>query len=147
MFCEIKSIVFKIKILACLLLCRSFGNVVHNIAANSTGLLSTSDIMNLEKCYKKRNKALLDIKFLKNSKTLHVFPKFIQLDIPLANSSDVRSIKKQLLEDVLHKRYREQKNLHIDLDKKILLIRSRCDGITWFLLQESIQRNVKKKRK
>ena len=49
MFGEIKSIVFKIKILACLLLCRSFGNVVHNVAANSTGLLSASDIINLEK--------------------------------------------------------------------------------------------------
>ena len=49
MFCEIKSIVFKIKILACLLLCRSFGNVIHNIAANSKGLLSASDIRNLKK--------------------------------------------------------------------------------------------------
>ena len=27
MFCEIKSIAFKIKILTCLLLCRSFGNI------------------------------------------------------------------------------------------------------------------------
>ena len=144
MFCEIKSIVFKIKILACLLLRRSFGNVVQNIAANSNGLLSASDIRNLKKCYKKRNKALLDIDFLKNCKTLNVFPKFIQFDIPLAKRSDVRSIKKRLLKNALHKRCREQKNLHIDLEKKIQFIRSRCDGITWFLLYKSIQRNVKK---
>ena len=77
MFCEIRNIVFKIKILTCLLVCRSFGNVIHNIAANSNGLLSASDIRNLEKCYKKRNKALLDIHFLKNCKTLNVFPKCI----------------------------------------------------------------------
>ena len=63
MFCETRSIVFKIKILTCLPLCRSFGNVIHNIAANSNGLLSASDIKNLEKCYKKRNKAILDINF------------------------------------------------------------------------------------
>ena len=63
MFCETKGIVFKMKILTCLLLCRSFGNVIHNIAANSNGLLSASDIKNLEKCYKKRNKAILDINF------------------------------------------------------------------------------------
>ena len=144
MFCEIKSIVFKIKILACLLLRRSFGNVVQNIAANSNGLLSASDIRNLKKCYKKRNKALLDIDFLKNCKTLNVFPKFIQFDIPLAKRSDVRSIKKRLPKNALHKRCREQKNLHINLEKKIQFIRSRCDGITWFLLYESIQRNVKK---
>ena len=53
--------------LTCLLLCLSFGNVIHNIAANYNGLLSVSDMRNLEKCYKKRNKALLDINFLKNS--------------------------------------------------------------------------------
>ena len=40
MFCEIKSTVFKTKILTCLLLCRSFGNVVHNIGATSDGFYS-----------------------------------------------------------------------------------------------------------
>ena len=47
MFCERKSIVFKTKILACLLLCRSFRNIINNIAANSKGLLSGSEIRNL----------------------------------------------------------------------------------------------------
>ena len=144
MFYEIKSIVFKIKILACLLLCPSFGNIVRNIAATSNGLLSATDIRNLEKCSKKTNKGLLDINFLKNCKTLNVFPKFMQFNIPLANRSDVRSIKKRLLKNALHKSCREQNNLHIDLEKKIQFIRSRSDGITWFLLYRSIQRNVKK---
>ena len=36
------------------------------------------------------------------------------------------------------------KELQIHLEKKIQLIRSRCDGITWFLLYKSIQSNVKK---
>ena len=103
MFCEIQSIVFKTKILACLLLSRSFGNVIHNIATNSNGLLSASDIRNLEKCYKKRNKALLDKNFLKNCKTGNVFPKFIRFDIALANRSDVRFIKKRLLKNALQK--------------------------------------------
>ena len=56
MFCEIKSAVFKLKILACLLLCRSFGDVVNNIAANSMGLLSASDIINLKNVTRKEIK-------------------------------------------------------------------------------------------
>ena len=31
------------------MLCRSFGNVIYNIAASSNGLLSTADIRSLEK--------------------------------------------------------------------------------------------------
>ena len=129
MFCEMKSIIFKIKILTCLLLCCSFGNVIHNIAANSNGLLSASDIRNLEKCSKKRNKALLCINFFKNCKTLNVFPKFIQFDILLAKRSDTRSIKKRLLKNALQKRCWKQKNLPVDLENKIQFIRSRCNGI------------------
>ena len=63
MFCKIISIALKIKILTFLLLCRSCENVMHKIVANANGSLSVSDIRNLEKCYKKRNRALLDIKF------------------------------------------------------------------------------------
>ena len=48
------------------------------------------------------------------------------------------------MKNALHKRCREQKNLNADLEKKIQFIRSRCDGITWFLLYKSIQRNVTK---
>ena len=44
MFCKIKYIVFKIKILTVLLLCPSFGNIIYDIAAPSNGLLSTADI-------------------------------------------------------------------------------------------------------
>ena len=47
MFCEIKSVAFKIKVLTCLLLYRSLGNVIRNIAANANGLSSVSGIRNL----------------------------------------------------------------------------------------------------
>ena len=63
---------FKANILilkTCLLLRRSFGNVIHNIAANSEGLLSARDIRNLEKCYNKRNKTLLDLSAFINTLT------------------------------------------------------------------------------
>ena len=63
---EIKSIVFNIKMLTCLLLCCSSGNVIHDLAANSNELFSVSEIINLEKCSKKRDKALLHKNFLKN---------------------------------------------------------------------------------
>ena len=64
-FCKTKYILFKIKILTILLLCRSFPNVIDDIAASPNGLLSTADIRNLEKCYIKKEKAVLDIAFLK----------------------------------------------------------------------------------
>ena len=60
------------------------------------------------------------------------------------NGSDKRSIKKQLLKNSLHQRCQKQKNLHVDLEKKIYFIRSRCYGVTWFLLYKSIERNIKK---
>ena len=78
--------------LTVLLLCRSFGNVIDDIAACSNGLLSTADIsleISLEICYKKREKSVLDVTFLKNCRTFNVFPEFIHVDIPLSNRYDV----------------------------------------------------------
>ena len=147
MFCKIKYIVFKIKILTVLLLSRSFGNVIYDIAASSNGLLSTTDIRSLEKCYQKREKAGLDITFLRNCRTFNIFPKFIHVDIPFSNRYDVTYIKKRLLKNALHKRDKEKKKLDTELTKKIQYIRSICDGITWFVIYKLIQRNVKKAEK
>ena len=99
-------------------MCRSFGNVIHNVVANSNGLLSLSDIRNIEKFYKKRNKPSLDKNILKNCKTPNVFSKFIQFDISLANRSGIRFIRKRLLKNASHKTCWEQKNLHVELEKK-----------------------------
>ena len=126
------------------MLSRSFRNVIYDIAAFSNGLFSTTDIRSLEKCYKKREKAGLDITFLKNCRTFNVFPKFINVDIPFSNRDD---IKKRLLKNVLHKRDKEKKKLDVELTKKIQYIRSRCDGITWFVIYKLIQRYVKKVEK
>ena len=52
--------------------------------ANSDRLLFIIDIISLEKCYKKRNKALLEVQFLKNCKTLNVTLNFFQFYILLA---------------------------------------------------------------
>ena len=41
----------------------------------------------------------------------------------------------------------EKKKLDAELTKKIHYIRSRCDGITWFVVYKLIQRNVKKAEK
>ena len=133
--------------LTVLLLCRSFGNVIDDIAACSNGLLSTADIRSLEKCYKKRKKSVLDVTFLKNCRTFNVFPEFIHVDVPLSNRYDVTYIKKHLLKNVLHKRDKEKKKLEAELTRNIQYIRSICDGITWFVIYELIQKNVKKAEK
>ena len=64
-----------------------------------------------------------------------------------SNRYDVTYIKKRLLKNVLHKRDKEKKKLDAELTKKIQYIRSRCDGITWFVIYKLIQRNVKKAEK
>ena len=140
-------IVFKIKTLTVLLLSRSFENVIYDIAASSNRLLSTTDIRSLEKCYKKRDKVGLDITFLKSCRTFNIFPKFNHVDVPFSNRYDITYIKKRLLKNVLHKRDKEKKKLDAELTKKIQYMRSRCDGITWFLIYKLIQRNVKKVEK
>ena len=57
MFCKIKYIALKIKILIVLLVCRSFGNVIYDIAASSNGLLFTTELevwINVTKNKRKR---------------------------------------------------------------------------------------------
>ena len=44
----------------------------------------------------------------------------------------------------IHKCNKQKKKLDAELIKKIQYIRSRCDGITWFVIHDSIQRNIKK---
>ena len=129
------------------MLCCSFGNVIYDIAASSNGLLPTANIRSLEKCYKKQDKAVLDITFLKNCRTFNVFPKFIHVDMPFSNSYDVTYIKKRLLKNVLHKHDKEKKKLAAELTRKIQYIRSRCYCITWFVIYKVIQKNVKKAEK
>ena len=73
-----------------------------------------------------------------------MFFKFIHVDIKFSNRYNVTYIKKRLLKNVLHKHDKEKKNYDAELTKKIQYIRSRCDGITWFVIYRLIQRNVKK---
>ena len=74
------------------MLCRSIGNVIYDIAASSNGLSSTADIRSLEKCYKKQEKAVLDM-FLKNCRAFNIFPKFINVGIPFSNTYDVTTLR------------------------------------------------------
>ena len=84
---------------------------------------------------------------MKNCRIFNVFPKFIHVGGPFSNRYGVTYIKKRLLKNVLHKRDKGKKKLDAELIKKIQYIRSRCDGITWFVIYKLIQRNVKKAEK
>ena len=84
---------------------------------------------------------------MKNCRIFNVFPKFIHVGGPFSNRYGVTYIKKHLLKNVLHKRDKGKKKLDAELIKKIQYIRSRCDGITWFVIYKLIQRNVKKAEK
>ena len=77
-----------------------------------------------------------------------MFFKFIHVDIKFSNRYNVTYIKKRLLKNVLHKHDKEKKNYDAELTKKIQYIRSRCDGITWFvIIHKLIQRNITKAEK
>ena len=104
-------------------------------------------IRSLDKCYKKQEKALLDITLLKNCRTFNAFPKVIHVNVPFSNRYDVTYINKRLLKIVLHKCNKEKKMLDAELTSKTQHIRSRCDGITCFVIYKLIQRNVKKAEK
>ena len=128
-------------------MCRSCGNVIDDGAASSNGLLSTADIRSLENCYKKKEKAVLGITFLKKCRPFNIFLKCIHVHVPSSNRYEVIYIKKRLLKNVLDKCDKEKEKLDSELIRKIQYIRSRCDGTTSFVRYKPIQRNAKKAQK
>ena len=66
MSCKLKCVVILIKIVASLLLSRSFGNLIYDIAAKYPDGTIITDLQKLEKASIKGCKAELDLNFLRN---------------------------------------------------------------------------------
>ena len=141
---KIKRVVFFLKILSTLLLSRTFGRIIHDIAELSNGQLTVKELRKLEKLYIRNNKASLDINFLKNCRTFNVFPKFLAFNVTNATSVDVKVIRNRLLKSAIYKRTTEKRKYDRELELKVNDIRSKCNGIQWYLLYKAIQQNVKK---
>ena len=141
-----KKVVFFIKIISTVVILRDFGNLIHDVANNSNGLVSVQTLRKLEKLRKRCDKANLDINFLTNCKTLGVIPKFVCFPIPNSTSFDATAIRRKLLKNAITKRISEKKSLEINVENLSKEIRKIVSGIEWFLLYKAIDRNVKKER-
>ena len=67
MSCNFKSFVVFFKFLTCLLISRSFGNIIHDIAVKYHDHINIVDLGKLEKISIRSRKAELDLNFLRNS--------------------------------------------------------------------------------
>ena len=73
-------------------LLRSLGNILHDLAAKYDHKLSIAELRHFEKTSTKARKARLDVNFLKDCQSLHVFPRFITFALPNASPKDVKAI-------------------------------------------------------
>ena len=112
-----KNIVWIIKAISYFVLLRSFGNILHDLAAKYDQKLSIAELRYLEKTSTKARKARLDVNFLKNCQSLRVFPRFISFALPNTSPKDVIAIRKRLLRSAIDKRSKELKRLENERDK------------------------------
>ena len=64
---------------------------------------SIADFRHWEKISIKVRKAQLDVNFLKNCRSLRVFPKFISFSLPNTSPKDVTAIRKRLLRSAIER--------------------------------------------
>ena len=137
-----KAIVVFISFIIRLAIRRNFGEIIHDIAAKNEPNIKKSDLRKYEKLSIKRQKALLDIKFLTDCKNFNVCPKFLVFSIPYGNDDDHRAIRKRLLKSALQKRHKEsvkfQNELSI-LEKNLI---AALPGFDFLLLRRAVRRNV-----
>ena len=144
MFKKLKLVVFFLKLLTNLVLLRSFGNIIYDVAHKYNEQMSVPQLRKLEKLYIKSHKAKLDIIFLKNCKTFGVFPKFISFNLPYTNKTDTNAIRRRLLKTSITKRIKEKNKLEKELNEKIKEVRTILNGVEWYMLYKAIKRNVDK---
>ena len=96
-----KVVVLFIKILACFISHRTFGNVIYDIV-HKYSQLSSSKLRKLGKS---------------NCQVFNVIPKFLAFNLPNTNDSDSRFTRKRLLRSALKKRKNEQYKLDKELRK------------------------------
>ena len=133
------------KFIVLLLLTRSFGNIIHDLATKYNGRISIKDFRLHEKWSFKLQKARLNLSFLTNCRALNVFPKFLCVPLPNTNHHDVHAIRKRLLRSAIKKRSREIKILETEHEKMTNHVKQILDGLDWFVLNKSLNRNIERK--
>ena len=100
---KFKTVLLCLKLLACLIVERSFGNILYDYV-QKYNTLKTETLRKYEKLKIKIRKAELDLTFLTNCQTLNVYAKFLTFNLPSVTSHDARFIRKGLLRSAIKKR-------------------------------------------
>ena len=137
-----KNVVFYIQVLVNLICVRNFGKVIFDISKHHDGKVSIKQMRNLEKNHIKLDKAILDLNFLLNCKTLGVVPKFLCFSLPYSNHNDSKAIRRRLLRSAIRKRTNENYKLTKDQQESTKDVKSVVAGIEWLDLEKSILMNV-----
>ena len=93
------------KLLTCLVVQRSFSNILYNFV-QKYNTLKTDTFRRYEKLKIKIRKAELDLTFLTYCQTRYVYPKFLTFNLPNVASNDARFIRKFILTPLIKKKKR-----------------------------------------
>ena len=140
---KLKNVVVSLKFILHLVLLRSFGNIIHDLAQKYEASFSKSDFRKLEKLHIKINKANEDINFLKNCQHFNVYPKFISFQLPNVDNGDVKFIRKRLLKSAIWKRIKEKHKLINECEHLEKAIGEVSTALDWYILKRSIEKNAK----
>ena len=141
---KLKKFAFFLQILSCLVLTRTFGSIISDVAQNSNGLIALSDLRKYEKAKIKIRKAELDLNFLKNCQTLGVVPKFLSYNLPHSDSHDSYAIRKRLLKGAIRKRTSELSRLRKNLEQVDKTLRDGLGSLQYYVVYRAVKANVEK---
>ena len=110
---KFKTVVLCLKLLTCLIVQRSFGNILYDYV-QKYNTLPTETLRKYEKLKITSRKAELDLTFLTNCQTLNVYPKFLTLNLPNVTLHGERFIRKRLLCSAIKKGKKELQSLRKD---------------------------------
>ena len=105
------------------------------------GRISIAVLRKFEKAVKSR-KAELDLKFLKNCQSFHVFPKFLCFPFPNTSNHDVLAIRKRLLRSAITRWTRELRKFFLARDKLSSDICNILNGVDFYIFQRAVNHNV-----
>ena len=137
---KFKIVVLCLKLLKCLIVQRSFGNILYDYV-QKYNTLKTDSLRKYEKVKIKIWKADLDLTFLINCQTLNVYPKFLTFNLLNVTSHNARFIRKRLLRSAIKNRKKELRLLRKDAvvyEKDLAKVLSSTDK---FILDNAIKKN------
>ena len=100
-----------------------------------------SNCVTWKKNHIKLDKAILDLNFLLNCKTLGAVPKFLCFNLPYTNHNDPKAIRRRLLRSAIRKRTNEKYKLTKDLQESTKDVKSVVTRIEWLVLEKLILMN------